>query len=55
MGESLVSKTLLKDLDVAPQQRLFPDVNIMKIGGQSISDRGAKAPPHRPPVLAGVD
>ena len=45
MGESLVSKTLLKDLDVAPQQRLFPDVNIMKIGGQSISDRCAKALP----------
>lgn len=45
MGESLVSKTLLNDLNVAPQQRLFPDVNIMKIGGQSISDRGAKALP----------
>jgi len=45
MGESLVSKTLLNDMNVAPQQRLFPDVNIMKIGGQSISDRGAKALP----------
>ncbi|PKL35385.1 MAG: uridine kinase [Spirochaetae bacterium HGW-Spirochaetae-1] len=45
MGESLVSKTLLDDLKVAPQQRLFPDVNIMKVGGQSISDRGAKALP----------
>ncbi len=45
MGESLVSKTLLDDLNVAPQQRLFPDVNIMKVGGQSISDRGAKALP----------
>ncbi len=45
MGESLVSKTLLDDLNVVPQQRLFPDVNIMKVGGQSISDRGAKALP----------
>jgi molybdenum storage protein len=30
---------------VAPQQRLFPDVNILKIGGQSICDRGARAVP----------
>lgn len=45
MGESLVGKDLLNNLNVAPQQRLFPDVNIMKVGGQSISDRGAKALP----------
>lgn len=45
MGESLVSKTLLSDMNVAPQQRLFPDVTIMKVGGQSISDRGAKGLP----------
>lgn len=45
MGESLVGKDLLNDLNIAPQQRLFPDVNIMKVGGQSISDRGAKALP----------
>lgn len=45
MGESLVSKTLLDGVNIASQQRLFPDVNIMKIGGQSISDRGAKALP----------
>lgn len=45
MGESLVSKTFLNDMNVAPQQRLFPDVTIMKVGGQSISDRGAKALP----------
>lgn len=45
MGESLVSKTLLDDMNVAPQHRLFPDVTIMKIGGQSISDRGTKALP----------
>lgn len=45
MGESLVSKTLIDDMQLAPQQRLFPDVNILKIGGQSICDRGAKALP----------
>ena len=45
MGESLVGKTFLDSLQVAPQARLFPDVNIVKIGGQSICDRGAKALP----------
>jgi len=45
MGESLVSKSFIEELEVAPQQRLFPDVNILKIGGQSICDRGAKAVP----------
>ncbi len=45
MGESLVSKTFIEGLEIAPQQRLFPDVNILKIGGQSICDRGAKAIP----------
>jgi len=45
MGESLVSKTLYENMEIAPQQRLFPDVNIMKIGGQSIADRGVKALP----------
>ena len=45
MGESLVSKTFLASLEVAPQERLFPDVCLMKIGGQSICDRGARALP----------
>ncbi|QTA93855.1 uridine kinase [Desulfonema magnum] len=45
MGESLVSKAFIESLDIAPQHRLFPDVCIMKIGGQSICDRGAKALP----------
>lgn len=45
MGESLVSKEFLDKLEVAPQQRLYPDVAIMKIGGQSICDRGVKALP----------
>jgi molybdenum storage protein len=45
MGESLVSKSFIEELEVAPQQRLFPDVNILKIGGQSICDRGMRAVP----------
>src|SRR5512139_1899020 len=45
MGESLVSKALVESLKIAPKQRLFPDVNILKVGGQSICDRGVKALP----------
>ena len=45
MGESLVSKSFIEGLKIAPQERLFPDVNILKIGGQSICDRGVKAVP----------
>lgn len=45
MGESLVGKSFLEGLGTAPQTRLFPDVNILKVGGQSICDRGAKALP----------
>jgi len=45
MGESLVSESFLDSLEVAPQQRLFPDVNVIKIGGQSICDRGRHALP----------
>ena len=45
MGESLVSKSFAESLKSAPQQRLFPDVNILKIGGQSLCDRGIKAIP----------
>lgn len=45
MGESLVSKDFIDQLDIAPQERLYPDVAVMKIGGQSICDRGVKALP----------
>ena len=45
MGESLVGKDLAETLKVIPQMRLFPDVNILKVGGQSICDRGEKALP----------
>ena len=45
MGESLVSKKFIDGLETAPQRRLFPDINILKIGGQSICDRGAHVLP----------
>lgn len=45
MGESLVSEQFLDSLEEVPQRRLFPDVNVIKIGGQSICDRGVKALP----------
>lgn len=40
-----MGRKFLDGLEVAPQQRLFPDVNVVKIGGQSICDRGKKALP----------
>jgi molybdenum storage protein len=45
MGESLVSKEFIEQLAIAPQERLYPDIAVMKIGGQSICDRGVKALP----------
>jgi molybdenum storage protein len=45
MGESLVRKSLYDDMEVPPQLRLFPEVNVVKIGGQSVCDRGIKALP----------
>ena len=43
MGESLVGKAFLKSLEYGPQFRALPEVNILKIGGQSITDMGARA------------
>ncbi len=43
MGESLVGKTFLQGLEHGPSFRALPDVSVLKIGGQSISDIGAKA------------
>lgn len=43
MGESLMRKEVLEDLDYQEPHRLFPDVTVFKIGGQSITDMGAKA------------
>lgn len=43
MGESLVSKKILKQTESKEYFRMYPDINVLKIGGQSIMDRGAKA------------
>lgn len=43
MGESLVSKEFLKRTEAAEYFRMHPDINVLKIGGQSIMDRGGKA------------
>ncbi len=43
MGESLVSKALLKKTETSEYFRMHPDINVIKIGGQSIMDRGSKA------------
>ncbi len=40
MGESLVSHSFLDSLEIRDQFKIFPEVNVMKIGGQSITDRG---------------
>lgn len=45
MGESLVSNKLINEIELPAQERLFPDVSILKIGGQSICDRGKHALP----------
>ena len=43
LGESLVSKALLRRTESNDYFRMQPEVNVLKIGGQSIMDRGAKA------------
>jgi molybdenum storage protein len=43
MGESLVSKEFLKRTEAKEYFRMQPEVNVVKIGGQSIIDRGSKA------------
>ena len=43
MGESLVSKEVLRSTEAQEYFRMHPDINVLKIGGQSIMDRGAKA------------
>lgn len=43
MGESLVDKKLLRDTESKEYFRMHPDINVLKIGGQSIMDRGAQA------------
>lgn len=43
MGESLVSKEFLKKTESREYFRMHPDINVLKIGGQSIIDRGKDA------------
>jgi molybdenum storage protein len=43
LGESLVSKEFLKRTESKEYFRMQPDINVLKIGGQSIIDRGAEA------------
>lgn len=43
MGESLVSKSFLQGLEQKEQFRALPQVSVIKLGGQSITDMGAKA------------
>ncbi len=43
MGESLVSKEFLKRTEAVDTFRMHPDINVIKIGGQSIIDRGRTA------------
>jgi len=43
MGESLVSKKFIDSLDYPVEQfRAFPNVSVLKVGGQSITDLGAR-------------
>jgi molybdenum storage protein len=43
MGESLMDKSLLASTDTGSVHRLMPDLIVVKIGGQSIIDRGGEA------------
>ncbi len=43
MGESLMDKALLASTETESVYRLMPDLIVVKIGGQSIIDRGRKA------------
>jgi molybdenum storage protein len=40
MAESLMDKTLLRDTEAETVFRPLPDLNVVKLGGQSIIDRG---------------
>jgi molybdenum storage protein len=43
MGESMMDKSLLANTDTGPIHRLMPDLVVVKVGGQSIIDRGRAA------------
>ena len=40
MAESLMDKTLLEDTETASVFRPLPNLNVIKLGGQSIIDHG---------------
>ena len=42
MGESLVSKALLEETESKEYFRVHPDINVLKIGGQSIMGPGGE-------------
>ena len=42
-GESLMNREVLRQTDLQPTLLLLPDTNVIKIGGQSILDRGRTA------------
>jgi molybdenum storage protein len=42
MAESLMDKTLLEGTEIDQVFRPLPDLNVIKLGGQSIIDRGSK-------------
>lgn len=48
MGESMMDKSLLASTDTGPVYRLMPDLIVVKVGGQSMIDRGRVA---RLPIL----
>jgi molybdenum storage protein len=43
MGESMMDKSLLASTDTDPIYRLMPDLVVVKVGGQSVIDRGRVA------------
>src|SRR5438105_2961310 len=43
MAESLMDRRVLSQTDKQPMLLLLPDTNVIKIGGQSILDRGRTA------------
>ena len=42
MAESLMDKTLLERTEIESVFRPLPELNVVKLGGQSIIDRGAR-------------
>ena len=43
MAESLMNRSVLQKTDAQPMMQLLPDTSVIKIGGQSIMDRGRTA------------